>query len=193
MDRRWVAVAALGLMLGIGGCSASTGPSTPDAPAPPTSVSALSPTVVAEPTRIEIPAIGLGANLIQTGQTSPGVLEVPERLAVPSWWRDSARPGQLGPAVILGHTSPPGKAGGVFDRLGELEPGDTIRVVSADRARTFVVQRVDQVPKTAFPADVTEPSGPTLRLVTCGGRFDTSTGHRTDNVIVYADEKEEPT
>jgi hypothetical protein len=51
-----------------------------------------------------------------------------------------------------------------------------------------VVWRVERVPKTSFPTDAVYGPQPdaALRLVTCGGAFDPSTGHYVDNVIVFA-------
>ena len=52
----------------------------------------------------------------------------------------------------------------------------------------FVVDRVEQHPKNAFPtAEVYEPTpDATLRLITCGGSFDRASGHHRDNHIVFA-------
>ena len=55
-------------------------------------------------------------------------------------------------------------------------------------ARSFLVERVERSPKEALPVgriwDRTRQ--PVLRLITCGGSFDRSTGHYRDNVVVYA-------
>ena len=50
--------------------------------------------------------------------------------------------------------------------------------------------KVTQVAKTAFPrAGVYGPvPDPEFRLITCGGPFDTASGHYLDNVIVFARE-----
>jgi hypothetical protein len=52
------------------------------------------------------------------------------------------------------------------------------------------VTAVTQVTKTSFPTSkVYGPtSRPELRLVTCGGTFDSATGHYLSNLIVYATE-----
>jgi hypothetical protein len=44
------------------------------------------------------------------------------------------------------------------------------------------------VSKNAFPTQaVYGPTpGPTLRLITCDGAFDSATGHYADNLIVFA-------
>jgi hypothetical protein len=54
---------------------------------------------------------------------------------------------------------------------------------------TFRVTKVSRVPKTRFPTDLvyTPTLQSTLRLVTCGGSFDTTRGSYRDNVIVYAE------
>jgi hypothetical protein len=90
--------------------------------------------------------------------------------------------------VILGHvdsrTSP-----GVFLDLARIPPGAAVHVDRADKTTvTFRVTEVTRVPKTRFPTDlVYAPTlEPTLRLVTCGGRFDESQRSYRDNVIVYA-------
>ena len=107
---------------------------------------------------------------------------------VAGWYRLGPRPGEPGSAVILGHVdSTSGPA--VFYRLRELRRGDQILVGRADGSSVrFVVDRIGQYPKKWFPTDqVYYPTlTPELRLVTCGGQFDFSTGHYKSNVIVFA-------
>ena len=90
--------------------------------------------------------------------------------------------------MIVGHVdSRRGPA--VFLRLGELRRGDRIVVgLQGGRARSFLVERVERRPKTALPTRRiwNRTRRPVLRLITCGGGFDRSTGHYRDNVIVYA-------
>jgi hypothetical protein len=47
---------------------------------------------------------------------------------------------------------------------------------------------VERYPKDAFPeAEVYGPAvGAELRLITCGGAFDRTTGHYVDNIVAYA-------
>jgi hypothetical protein len=62
-------------------------------------------------------------------------------------------------------------------------------VERADGSRVeFVVSRIEQHGKAAFPTDAvySPTAGSELRLITCGGAFDRSTGHYLDNVIVFA-------
>jgi sortase (surface protein transpeptidase) len=143
------------------------------------------------PVRVEIPAIGVATRLQRLGRAGDGTIEVPhgpDKWDVAGWYKDGTRPGDPGSAVILGHVD--SKSGpAVFYRLRELRRGDQIEVDRAGGSRvTFTVQRVEQYPKRRFPtAEVYYPTlEPMLRLVTCGGAFNTATGHYTDNVIVFA-------
>ena len=140
------------------------------------------------PAVVAIPAIGVTSDLQPLQRAADGTIEVPEWHHA-GWWAEGPKPGQPGPAVILGHidsTSGPD----VFYRLDELRPGDEVVVTLADgREVRFVIQRLERHPKDAFPSEaVYAPSlQPGLRLITCGGSFDRSTRHYRDNVIAFAD------
>ncbi|MBF2046388.1 MAG: class F sortase [Leptolyngbya sp. IPPAS B-1204] len=99
-----------------------------------------------------------------------------------------ARPGEPGAAVVVGHfDSTSGPA--AFYRLRELQPGDEIQIMDpTEQAVRFKVERLQQVPKDAFPTDAVygKTPEPTLRLITCAGRFDYRTRHYQDNLIVFA-------
>jgi hypothetical protein len=163
----------------------ATASATPVATVRPT---APPPRRVAPPVRIEIGAIGVRAPVIRLGLNRDGSLEVPTRFDEVGWWAGGARPGERGPAVIAGHVdSRTGPA--VFFRLDRLRTRDAIVVVRRDDSRVrFVVQRVARYRKAAFPTARVYGStrGPTLRLITCSGAFDSATGHYVDNTVVYA-------
>lgn len=145
--------------------------------------------VVAPPVRLRIPAAGVDTPLRPLHRAPDLTVEVPTDFAVAGWFADGPRPGQAGPAVILGHVdSTRGPA--VFYRLRELTPGAEARVLRADGSTIgFRVTGMARVPKTEFPtAEVYGASlEPTLHLITCGGRFDRALRSYDDNVIVYAD------
>jgi hypothetical protein len=143
---------------------------------------------VSPPTGIDIPAIDVTSHLQRLGRDADGAIEIPSRWQVAGWYAEGVRPGQAGPAVILGHVdSTQGPA--VFYRLRELRRGDKIQITRKDGSvATFVVDRLERHAKTRFPTDdVYLPTlEPTLRLVTCDGVFDPSTGHYRDNLVVFA-------
>ena len=105
------------------------------------------------------------------------------------WYDEGVTPGEVGPAVILGHVDANGKPA-VFARLKDLKPGDKIAVSRRDgTTATFAVQTAQRVDKDAFPHKKVFGESldhASLRLVTCGGAFDKTIGHYRDNLIVYA-------
>jgi sortase (surface protein transpeptidase) len=144
------------------------------------------------PDRIRIPSIGLDAP-INEASISNGALEVPATGTNTNWFSGSPIPGNTGPAVITGHVSF-GRIGGVpkpavFARLKALQPGDRIEFTRKGVATaTFTVLGIQTWPKENI--DLQRVFGPVtrpeLRLVTCGGVFNQSTGHHLDNLVVFA-------
>jgi sortase (surface protein transpeptidase) len=121
---------------------------------------------------------------------SSGALQVPSSTSVAGWYTGSSRPGAIGPAVIVGHIDSY-QGPGIFFRLVDLKSGDPIYVKRADGTLVeFRVTEVHMYSKDAFPTQAVY--GPTpdaeLRLITCGGAFDPSSGHYLSNVVVYAAE-----
>ncbi|MFD0480058.1 sortase domain-bontaining protein [Nonomuraea thailandensis] len=97
-------------------------------------------------------------------------------------------PGEAGPAVLLGHKDTRAR-NGVFARLKEIKNRDVIEVERQDQTTAvFTVGGVEQADKKAFPTQ--RVYGPRdnaqLHLITCGGDYDRTTGHYTDNIIIYA-------
>jgi hypothetical protein len=138
---------------------------------------------------VEVPSIATASPLIDLGLDAAGELEVPEDFDLAGWFTGGGRPGEAGaPLVIAGHVdSFTGPA--VFARLREVAPGDEVVVADAHGGSvTYVVDRVEIHGKDAFPSlDVYGVTAePTLRLITCGGGFDTASRRYLDNVVVYA-------
>jgi len=95
-------------------------------------------------------------------------------------------------AIILGHT----KVGGgyaVFNRLGDLHPGDQVTIADgtgSDRADFQVTAVVPDVPKDdpeALRRVLSDNAqSAQLALITCGGDFDPSYRASADNVVAFA-------
>lgn len=143
------------------------------------------------PIAIDIPAIRVSATVIPTGLADDGSIEVPPigQPELAGWYRYGPSPGEAGSAVIVGHVDSRTSGPAVFFNLGRLHKGDLISVVRDDGSTaTFAVTGVELVAKDAFPAtEVHKASaGALLRLITCGGTFDTAARSYVDNIIVYA-------
>jgi sortase (surface protein transpeptidase) len=142
------------------------------------------------PVKIQIPSIGVSAPIMQVGLDSDGQVQVPplDVHNLTGWYKYGATPGQDGTSVILGHVDSD-QGISVFYYLKDLVKGDQIGVTLADGiTANFVVDGLQKSSKDEFPtAEVYGKVGyPGLRLVTCGGAFDSTTGHYLDDIIVYA-------
>ena len=142
----------------------------------------------APPRRLTVEAAGIDTPLVGLRRLRDGSLEVPTDFALAGWYREGVKPGDNGPAVLVGHVdSYDGPA--VFYRLDDLRKGDRVVVTRADGSSVaFEVYARETVPKDAFPTSRVygDTDRPELRLLTCGGPFDTETKHYLDNVVVYA-------
>ncbi|MCJ0894536.1 class F sortase [Rhodococcus sp. ARC_M5] len=141
------------------------------------------------PARLEIGAIGVESDVMGLGLQPDGSMEVPPGGFPAGWYTGSPTPGQLGPSIVAGHVDWDGSPG-VFYRLRELEQGDDVTVVRQDgNTVRFVVSAVEQYPKEPFPTDKVygDIDHPGLRLITCGGQFDSDISSYDDNIVVYAD------
>lgn len=141
------------------------------------------------PIEIAIPAIDVTSAIVDLGRNADGTVEVPSSFHLVGWYKLAVTPGQVGPAVFLGHVD--SQSGpGIFYRLGQLRIGDRVVVTRRDgRAVTFAITGVREYAKVAFPSiDVYgDTPTPTIRLVTCGGAFDAATGHYLSNVVAFGE------
>ena len=111
---------------------------------------------------------------------------------VVGWWSPGRRPGSpVGTAILAGHINYAGVTGTLSD-IGELKPGNTVRIYGINAGHqaevTFRVAGVRTYHKTSLPYQKIFDQNGTGRIaiVTCGGPFDASTGNYLDNIVVYA-------
>ncbi|MEJ2860895.1 sortase domain-containing protein [Actinomycetospora flava] len=169
-----------------GDLSQRTGPAAAELPAGRTEVAM--PLDAAGTANLRIPSIGVDTRqLTELGQTEDRRLEVPQDATTVGHYRGGAAPGETGPAVYASHVNYHGVDGG-FARLADVAAGDQVVVERTDGVTVvYAVDRVDTVSKNAFPTvQVYGPTtGPELRLITCGGEFDSDVRSYEDNVVVY--------
>jgi sortase (surface protein transpeptidase) len=140
-----------------------------------------------EPVRIRIPKIAVDTSVIPVGRRADDTMEVPRDPYVVGWYKYAPTPGEIGPAVMVGHVD---RIGGIaiFWRLRELQPGDQVEIDRADgKTAKFRVDEVRQFAQNNFPTQ--EVYGNLnyagIRLITCGGVFNTQTRHYSDNTVVF--------
>ncbi len=178
--------------------------SSTEAPAPDTieeSVTAsttIQGTILSEssPNRLRIPKVNIDTTFEKAlGLNEDKTVEVPVGYEQVGWYKFGPTPGELGPAVILGHVdSVDGPA--VFWSLGQLTAGDEIFIDREDGSTArFVVTELKKVSQNDFPSQVVygdiDHAG--LRLITCSGTFNRGAQRYSHNLIVFAKLAEEPT
>ncbi|WP_412903974.1 class F sortase [Aeromicrobium sp. 179-A 4D2 NHS] len=172
-----IAAVVAGLVPGLAAERASVPAREPAAaPATPTACAEATEAPVAdaaegEPVRLVIPAIGVDAR-VEPIATESESLEPPADVTHVGWWAAGARPGSARGAVLLsGHTVHSG--GGVFDDLGDVAPGDTVRVRTDAGWVTYRVTDVDEYSHrrlaSASETLFDQTAASRLVLVTCSG------------------------
>ncbi|MGN6608986.1 MAG: class F sortase [Jatrophihabitans sp.] len=143
------------------------------------------------PVRLQIASIGVDSTLRQIGLNSAGEIVTPplDKDSHAYWLTVSPTPGELGPATIIGHVDSAAFGPGVFFKLGAMRQRAKILITRADgTVALFEVERVAEYKKNAFPTQQVygniDHAG--LRLITCGGDFNSSISSYDSNIVVYA-------
>lgn len=210
-----VAITPLALVLALTACTPAPSPSgagvpaaapsstpsatpTPPAPAPTPAVDVpivsgelAAPRSSVPPVRVQIGAEDIDLPIVPVGVEEGGAfMELPEDPAVAGWYRfgpDALSPD--GNVVVAAHIDSPSYPIGPFSRLRDLSTGETVTVTNTDGSQTqYSVSSVTYYAKQELPTEVLFAREGTreLVLITCGGAFDSSTGHYEDNVVVVA-------
>lgn len=144
------------------------------------------------PVGISIPTLNLSAEFESPlGLNEDETIEVPEAYDTVAWYQFSPTPGELGPAVVLGHVdSHQGPA--VFFKLKELKPGDEILIKRHDgKTAVFEVTALEKYEQAGFPSELvySDINHSGLRLVTCTGLYNDYTQRYSHNLVVFAELK----
>jgi sortase (surface protein transpeptidase) len=144
------------------------------------------------PVRLNIPAIDVHSAVQSVGLDDDNAIEVPApgpHYNDAAWYKYSPTPGELGPAIIVGHVDSAAEGPSVFFDLGALRRGDKIAVTRQDgQVANFEVNEVRRFSKDGFPTQLVygRTDHAALRLITCGGPFDEVAGHYVSNIVVFA-------
>ncbi|RDH77381.1 class F sortase [Mycolicibacterium moriokaense] len=196
--RLWLMCWSMAALLSVAGCGVAVAepaaPATgaPGPPVPPLPLPALSGVLLpqADPVWLDIPALGIHTDsVVPLDREADGTAQVPADAHTVGWYTGGPSPGALGPAVLIAHVDWKGQPG-LFRDLYSLPPGSRVRVGRADGlTAVFQVDRVEQFDKDRFPSDLVYGSvdRPVLRMITCGGAFDSGRRSYRDNVVAFAD------
>lgn len=145
------------------------------------------------PLRLVIDALSVDAPVVEMGMSADGVPFVPLNGQDVAWYNFSSLPGAGSNAVFAGHINWE-YAPGVFANIDQLQPGDSVKLVSDDgRAYTYEVFDNFYV-DPGDPASLQVMAGTDrdqVTLITCGGTWvpDSSEqfgGDYTNRTIVQA-------
>jgi LPXTG-site transpeptidase (sortase) family protein len=121
------------------------------------------------------------------GLEPDGELEVPDATEI-GWYRYGAAPGYPGATVLAAHVTWNGDYG-PFLNLGDLDPGDQVRVALEDGSeRVYEVVERTMYDKDELPRErIWRTTGDeTLVLITCGGDFNPDINRYRQNIVIYA-------
>jgi hypothetical protein len=140
--------------------------------------------------RVQIADLGIDMEVVPVGVESGGFMELPPNPAIAGWYRFGPDPWSSdGNTVIAAHVDAPDYPIGPFADLRDLGPDAGVTVVGADGSvAAYGVVSVTYYPKQELPTKELFARAGTraLVLITCGGDFDSTTGHYDDNVVVVA-------
>jgi len=134
-----------------------------------------------------VPSIGLEAPIVPIELTPAGVLSPPADTGIVGWWKRSAEPGATkGQTLVTGHTVHTG--GGVMNRLGDVGPGDVVKIRDEGRMISYLVTKAFVYSKAELAANAHDLFSQDRRkgrlvLVTC---TDWVKGDYLSNIIVFA-------
>jgi LPXTG-site transpeptidase (sortase) family protein len=120
---------------------------------------------------LEIPKISLSVPIVFATSTDESSMVKDLDLGV-VYYPGSVYPGQIGQAVILGHSAPPGwptiKHDWVFTDLDKLSAGDTIYIDLNNQQYTYIVKRKTIIKRGAeVPVDNSANTNNVLTLISC--------------------------
>ncbi|MTD31371.1 sortase [Planomicrobium sp. YIM 101495] len=142
-----------------------------------------------EPAKIEIPSLGLAANIEPTGVLENGEMGVPENIEQVGWFEPGFKVGTKGNAVLAGHVdSLTGPA--IFYHLEKIEAGELVKITDAN-GREMVFEVKEKSSYVTDQAPIGEIFGASekrmINLITCTGDFDRNIGSHEQRLVVSAE------
>lgn len=140
--------------------------------------------------RLEIPALGVSARVVDVGVQADAQLEIPADPQTLGRWSGGAEPGEpYGSTVVVGHVDNTHEVGALF-ALHRMQIGDRIVAIGTDGRRvSYRVVASREVAKAKLATSL-EPFRQDVQgrlvIVTCGGTFDAVHRQYADNVVVFA-------
>ena len=140
------------------------------------------------PMSLRVPRVGIDAPVLFVGLTKKKAMAVPDSPYKLGWYKHGVYPGEVGSAVIAGHSGYSG-IHAIFDDLPKLRTGDKIYVKDKKgNNMLFVVYRTKLYKPDQKVDDVFNSSddGRYLNLITCTGSWNYRLRTHSQRLVVYA-------
>ncbi len=149
----------------------------------------LSTNQVELPKTLTIDSLKVKANVEQVGLDKKGAMGTPKDEQQVGWYKFGPRPGDVGNAVIDGHTDT--KTGpAVFYQLHELKKGDTVKIKDeSGRNLVFRVKKLVEYGHLDAPLEKIFGASDqrNLNLITCIGTYDENEGTYDNRLVVFTE------
>lgn len=142
-----------------------------------------------EPLAIDVPSIGVKADIESTGILDNGEMGVPEDVDQVGWFEPGFKVGAKGHAVLAGHVdSLTGPA--VFYELDQVKIGETVILTGPD-GRKMVFKVTDLTSYETDDAPIEKIFGSSdkrlISLITCTGDYNRDIGSHEERLVVTAE------
>lgn len=145
------------------------------------------------PVSMTIPSIGVDAFMQYVNTTPDGSMDAPDGPKNVGWLDIGARPGDIGTAIIAGHSGYSRGIQGVFDDLDQVSIGDHIEIRDdKGSVMVFVVREIKSYPRDADASEVfnSNDGKAHLNLITCNGSWDNILKTHSKRLVVFTDRVE---
>ena len=142
------------------------------------------------PIRLKIPTINVDATIEYVGLDKLGAMGVPLGPDNVAWYNQGPHPGEVGSAVMDGHSGWKDGIPAVFDNLYKLKKGDKIYVEnSKGEAKTFVVREIRTYDPEADASNIFNSTDGLahLNLITCSGLWDDVAKNHSSRLVIFTD------
>jgi len=141
-----------------------------------------------DPVQLSVPSLKINTSFVPLGLTATREIEVPKDPSTVGWYKYGAKPGAVGPVVIVGHLDDQRGRPSVFWNLRDIKLGD--RVVIKRQDGTDAIYEVTEKAEYAQDQFPTEKVYGTIdhagiRLITCSGKYSAIKQRYSKNLIVF--------
>ncbi len=139
-----------------------------------------------------IPALGIDTTIESVGLTSTGAMDSPVGPDTVGWFKFGTSPGEIGNAVIDGHSGWKNNRPAVFDTLYKIKKGDKIYTTDEKGIlTTFIVRAFHSFDpnEDASSVFISTDGIAHLNLITCSGVWNPITKSHSTRLVVFTDKE----